>query len=372
MSYSVTDSQVTPHVIGCDIGGANLKLADNWGRTIACSFPMWLKSAELGSRLTELLRNFPLNAATKFAITMTGELADCFASRREGVLQILQQAEQAFTTERTVVYAVGNRWFSPAEAIDAPWEVAASNWCALATWIGKRSLGRVDLVLDIGSTTVDIIPMHNDPTHSESATEPLVAAPARIATLARTDRDRLELGQLVYTGMERTPIAAILNTVTLQGQVCPVMAERFATSDDCFILLGLAPEHPEDCESADNRPRTKAFAHARLARMIGEDAETLPFGAAMEIANQCIDAQATQIARAIDRNLPTARSVTIELKPLYHITVVGHGRPLAERALGMLSHRSLSIRWLADQLSGDAARCAPALAVAELRAACCG
>ena len=349
-------SDVDQYVVGCDIGGANIKVADNRGRAIAINFPMWLKWAELGSSLATLVQSFPLNDATHFAITMTGELADCFETRREGVQQILRQVEKVFAPERTAVYAVGDRWLSPAEACQQPWEVAASNWFALATWIGACTHSQLHLVLDIGSTTVDIIPMKPDS-----------AGKLRVATRARTDRDRLQLGQLVYTGLERTPIAAILNAVTVHGERCPVMAERFATSDDCYVLLGFTPEFPDDSDSADNRPRTKSCAHARLARMVGEDVETLSIEAAIEIADQCIDAQAAQVAQAIERNL---RALETENRSACQVTVVGHGRALAERALGRLTDRPLAVTWLADQLSPDIARCAPAVAVAELRAAC--
>ncbi len=350
------EPNAAPHVIGCDIGGANIKLADSHGRAAACSFPMWLTPNELGSCLSEMLQPFQPTKATQLAITMTGELADCFESRRDGVRRILQQTEQAFAPERTAVYAVGDRWLPPQQAIAAAWDVAASNWFALATWIGRRAKEPVDMVLDVGSTTVDIVPMVQGP-----------SAQSRIASCARTDRDRLELGQLVYTGLERTPIAAILKSVQIGGHSCPLMAERFATSDDCYVLLGLAPEWPNDRDSADNRPRTKAFAHARLARMIGEDAETLSRESAMQMASQCIDAQAADIAQAIDRNLQGVEETACKVAK---IVVAGHGRVLASRALGLLPHRSLDITWLADQLSPSLARCAPAVAVAELRAAC--
>ncbi len=347
----MTASLDSKHVIGCDIGGANLKLADNRGRSAACNFPMWLKPTELAAQLREMLAEFPVTEATYFAITMTGELADCFATRREGVRAILLQTEQVFAPERTRVYAVGNRWCTPFEAVAKPWDVAASNWHALATWIGMTSTTATDLVLDVGSTTVDIIPMRR---HSLGISRP--------ATEAKTDRDRLELAQLVYTGIERTPVAAILRFVVLHGQPCALMAERFATSDDCYVILGLTPESPQDWDSADNRPRTRANAHARLARMIGEDAETLSFEDATEIARQFIDEQASLIAIGLEINLLPSPSSSAR------ITVAGHGRALAERAIARLSHRSLEVTWLADEISPATARCAPAVAVAELLA----
>jgi len=346
-------SIASPNVIGCDIGGANLKLANCSGRCAALTFPMWLKPDQLASTLSEMISEFHVAGDTQLAVTMTGELADCFASRRDGVHQILSQVEQAFAPERTRIYAVGNHWLSPKQAVAAPWDVAAGNWHALATWIGTFADHRVDLVLDIGSTTVDIIPMQLDANgHS------------RPATNARTDRNRLELGQLVYTGLERTAIAAIVREVTVDGRRCPVMAERFATSDDCYVALNLTPEAPDDYDSADNRPRTKANAHARLARMIGEDSETLPKEAAEQIAVQVIDAQATQVAEAIARNLPrSAANVTAA-----NITAVGHGRELAARAMAKLAQPAPTVTWLADRMSPSAARGAPALAVANLLA----
>jgi uncharacterized hydantoinase/oxoprolinase family protein len=137
------------------------------------------------------------------------------------------------------------------------------------------------------------------------------------------------------------------------------MAERFATSDDCYVVLGLIPESPGDCDTADNRPRTKTNAHARLARMIGEDSERLTIEASQQIADQVIDAQATQVAEAIARNLHRSPA---------NITCVGHGRPLAERAIAKLTQPPPTVTWLADQMSPAAARCAPALAVANLLA----
>ena len=360
MNSSLANNIAKNYVIGCDIGGANLKLADTNGRSAACNFPMWLKSRELAASLSDLLSEFPVTAETHFAVTMTGELADCFATRREGVEVILQQTLQAFAPERTHVYAVGNQWMTPHEAIASPWAVAASNWYALATWIGAHFPFAPDLVLDIGSTTVDIIPMQQE---SNSISRP--------STSAKTDRDRLELGQLVYTGIERTPIAAILQSVHLHNKQCPVMAERFATSDDCYVLLGLTPESPEDCDTADGRSRTQAHAHGRIARMIGEDSETLPISDVRAIAQQCIDAQAAQIARAIDRNLNCNLSRNLNAAPA-QIVVAGHGRPLAELVFAKLAHqhpnRQFNLTWLDETLSPSLARSAPAAAVAHLLA----
>jgi (4-(4-[2-(gamma-L-glutamylamino)ethyl]phenoxymethyl)furan-2-yl)methanamine synthase len=337
-------------IIGIDIGGANLKLADSHGHCVSTSFAMWTEHERLGSAIVQLIQSFEnqFNSPTpltQLAVTMTGELADCFATRREGVASILQQVAVAVPESQTLVYSVGGQWLSPQAARLAPWRVAASNWYALADWLLNSSIYAdldINLVLDIGSTTIDVIPV------SERT----------IATQARTDRQRLQLGQLLYTGMQRTPVAAVLNAVVLKSTTCPVMAERFATTDDAYLTLQLIEERHQDCDTADGRSRTKANAEARLARMIGEDLETLSNDAIESIAEQIVDKQAEQLIEALRRNLPSP-----QCSP--SIVVSGHGRPLLERAIAKFQP-DYNFLWLDDAVNPDAARCGPAMAVAWL------
>ncbi len=324
---------------------------------------MWLRHHELGPTLQRMLIDFP---AEHLAVTMTGELADCFETRRDGVCKILDQVDFAFNPEATFVYSIGNRWLSPFHAKKEAWSVAASNWYALATWIGRCArkidgnhslfhlgIPSLDLVLDVGSTTVDIVPMRC----VDGAFVP--------ATGATTDRARLQLGQLVYTGMQRTPVAAIVQRLQVNGTMCPVMAERFATSDDCYLAIGEVEEVPDDVDSADGRPRTRTNALARLARMVGEDSETLSSDEVSSLAHQVISAQAQQVAAAMIANLSQSEKGEI------FIAVSGHGRPLASRALDIVRNQKqlgdrLHVVWLEEVASCELSRGAPATAVAWL------
>jgi (4-(4-[2-(gamma-L-glutamylamino)ethyl]phenoxymethyl)furan-2-yl)methanamine synthase len=356
-------------LIGIDIGGANIKVSDAQGRCRAIAFPIWIQHASLADSMKSLLESYP--AMNELAVTMTGELADCFATRRAGVCKILDQVEMAVDGCSVAVYAVGDRWLSPSQARKEAWSVAASNWFALATWVGRcvspsakeaatwlqpmLHLDRLDLIIDAGSTTVDIIPMSQI---GHGVFGPIAQA--------KTDRQRMQLGQLVYTGMQRTPVAAIVSELDINGERCPVMAERFATSDDCYVAVGAISEAPEDCDSADGRSRTKKCALARLARMVGEDIETLTEPLVVDLAHQIIQAQATRIADAIARNLPVEQRE-------FRIVIAGHGRPLVTRALEILKSRgrenylNLELRWLDQIVSPEVARSAPATAVAVLR-----
>src|SRR5262245_28908054 len=73
--------------LGLDIGGANLKAAHATGATRLRPFALWKDPRGLAGALRDLLAGLP--AADALAVTMTGELCDCFPSKREGVHAIL-------------------------------------------------------------------------------------------------------------------------------------------------------------------------------------------------------------------------------------------------------------------------------------------
>ncbi|MBX3422623.1 MAG: hypothetical protein KF752_13805 [Pirellulaceae bacterium] len=347
-------------VWGIDIGGANVKLFAADGQCVAAPCALWLEPERLNSTIRQLMATSmqPWSNQSIMAVTMTGELADCFASRREGVYRILDCLSAVVPAPQCRIYAVGGQWYSIQQACSQPWDVAASNWHALAAWCLQESAWGSDewsTIVDIGSTTVDIIPL----------------AHRQIATAARTDRQRMQLGQLVYTGMQRTPIHAIVGQLDIEGRSCPVMAERFATIDDVNLILGAAQQDSNDCDTADGRPRTRTYALARLARMVGEDTETLAEPTIVSLATQIAAAQARQVGQALIRNLSTTELGSNSQLPFDapvrpQVLVSGHGRPLIERLKNMTELEPVRFVYLDQFVSPAAARCAPALAVAAL------
>ncbi len=342
-------------IVGLDIGGANIKaavwLGDDQVRGASTNFPMWKQPDQLAAAVRALLKQ--LDASGKLAVTMTGELADCFASRSEGVSRIIDQLLQVVPADKVSVYTVDGNWFTTTQAKQDPWTVAASNWHALATWLARWPTTAYafqrGVLVDVGSTTVDILPIVG----------------GRLATQARTDRDRLQRSHLIYTGIRRTPICAVLSYLILAGINTPVMAEVFATVDDAYVWLGLTAESAEDKDTADGRPRTKACAAARLARMIGEDAHRLSLDELHSLAIQVIEAQANCVARAIELNLAQIEGNTESDDGTSHLICSGHGLPLFEHAVRKVSMPHRLVR-LDAHVSDEVSRCAPAAAVAWL------
>jgi len=69
-------------ILGLDIGGANIKAYHTSGAVRNRPFRMWEKPHELTEMLASLLAELP--PSDVLAVTMTGELCDCFESKRQG------------------------------------------------------------------------------------------------------------------------------------------------------------------------------------------------------------------------------------------------------------------------------------------------
>ena len=273
-------------LIGLDIGGANLKASNGIDRTLEIPFPMWKDP----SGLTHALRSLePVLGEDPdvIAVTMTGELADCFRTKAEGVDRILSSVKKAFPRGDLRVWQTGAEFFTEDEAREFPILVAAANWHALATWAGRACPVGAALLIDIGSTTTDIIPL----SHGMPVTE------------GGTDPTRLLSGELVYTGVRRTALCALAPQIEFRGQMIGVAAELFATTRDVHQWLGSITECPDDCDTANGRPATREFARDRLVRMLCADSEEIDERETDDLSRQWASIQRTQIREAVERVL---------------------------------------------------------------------
>jgi probable H4MPT-linked C1 transfer pathway protein len=329
--------------LALDIGGANLKAADGRGWTFASPFALWRQPDRLASALDDILNRAP--PADRIAVTMTGELCDAFRTKAEGVRHILSAVEEAARTKEVQIYLVDGRLVSTSEAREAPRLAAASNWHALARFAARFAMPGPALMVDIGSTTTDIIPLVN----------------GRPASRGLNDTDRLIAGELVYGGVGRTPICSQVRTLPWQGMNCPVAAELFATTEDVYVLRNEVAEQPENTNTADGRPLTKEFAQERLARMICADSTI--FGkqdaeAAADFVRQSQLARITAAVREVVKNMPSSPCSVI---------ISGAGEFLAHSAADA-ALPNLPILALSARIGPEASRCAPAHALAVLAA----
>ena len=296
-----------------DIGGANTKAAWLDGatlRTVSRPFEIWRDRAALAAVLREVADDVCAGAPRAVAITMTAELSDAFRTKREGVTFVLDAAEQALGDRPLSVLTTEGELVSVEQARARPWDVAAANWVATA-----RAVAEVQpdaLLVDVGSTTADVIPI----------------ADGRVAATGRNDLERLLAGELVYTGALRTNLAAIAPRVPVRGDWCPVASEYFAISADVHLVLGHLTTEAYDCPTPDGRPATVAFARERIARLVCSDVDQLEAGEIDAIAAFLHGEQLRQLEEA-------ARRVHGALPPQAPVVAVGAGaflaRPVADR-----------------------------------------
>lgn len=340
---------MAPIILGLDIGGANLKAATPDKRAVSVPFALWKQPDKLPAALAELAAKFP--EADELAVTMTGELCDCFETKRDGVNAIITAVRSVSGGRRIRVWSTDGVFLDTEEAKANHLKVASANWHALATLAGQYVPKGVAVLIDVGSTTTDVIPIEKG--------KPIPDA--------RTDRERMRSGELVYTGARRTPVCALLGSM--------VMAEYFATAHDAYLLLGKVAEEPENRDTADGRPATIPFAHARMARMVGGDAETVTREEATSVADEVLHKQVRLIDYAVTQAVGRLHSHSRLGDRLYPEFILSGSGEFVARELfvrGFVVNRVQvdlgHARSLSDQLGPEVSACAPAYAVAVLAA----
>ncbi len=340
-------------VIGWDLGGAHLKAAAV-ARTageltvmdvVQLPCPLWQGLDRLAAAVDQVFER--LGAVSRHALTMTGEMADLFRDRAEGVARLADFMERRLGGGRT-------RYFSGAGFVDAvhakgmPRRVASANWLASARFVAGQL--EAALFVDVGSTSTDLVPI----------------AGHEVCAVGEDDFERLASGELVYTGVVRTPVMALVRRVPFEGRRVPLVAEHFATMADVHRLTGALPAHADQWPAADGGEKTEEGSARRLARMIGRDAASAALGAWRALARRLARAQEAMIEAAARRVLAAC-----PVDGAAPVVGAGVGRFVAARLAARLGRPYRDFASLFPRIHADpewVAGCAPAVAVAWLAA----
>ena len=330
-------------IAGIDIGGANLKFALlnspsspsqsptfdsllNERVEIADEFPFpfWTDHHKLVSKLDQIRES--IGNVDGVAITMTAELADCFENKRQGVHFIVDAVESAFPKTACRYYTTTGDLVD-ANVAKQNWALtAASNWHASAWFLFRHHQLQNGYLVDIGSTTCDIIPVQAG----------LPVSPGQ------TDFDRLRNGQLVYAGIGRTAVCSLIDSVSFANCEVAIARELFATVADAMIWTNRLPPQPANHDSADQRPLSRLACRSRLCRMLCADDHDLKDEQVTKIANQTYDALKKQIVAGL-------RAVVAEHPSIAKtFCLAGSGQALARSAIESAceNHASLEIKIL--------------------------
>lgn len=239
-------------IAGLDIGGAHVKaarLVD--GRLVAVeqrACPLWLGLGKLDETLSALTH--VTDGADAIAITMTAELTEIFDSREAGAVMLIRHLDALFG--RHARFFAGLKGFAAAEpALHDPLQVGSANFLATARAVARHTPKAI--LIDIGSTTADII--------------------ACDRPQGLTDAERLQTGELVYTGYTRTPVPSVTARAPLLGTWQTLARDAFANMADVRRILGVLPDGLDQHETADGRSKSLEDSLRRFARGFGRDGE---------------------------------------------------------------------------------------------------
>ncbi|MGL4396653.1 MAG: hydantoinase/oxoprolinase family protein [Hyphomicrobium sp.] len=332
-------------VAGYDVGGAHLKVARiedghvTAVRVIAC--PLWLGIDRLDTALAEAAA--VTSGATVHAATMTGELTEIFSSRAEGVREISDRLG-ATLGDATRIFRGLKGFGDVATAGHEPDIVGSANFLATAMIVAR--LRPKCLLIDFGSTTTDIVDCDRPQ--------------------GLTDAERLQTGELVYTGFTRTSVAAVTQRAPLLGQWQGLARDAFASMADVRRVLGELPDGVDLHATADGRGISLAESLARLARGFGRDADMRHLATWRIAAAHIREAQVRSIADGVAQVLSRPGSRVTDA------IAAGIGAPVA----AIVAHRAgLACTTFGTLIGGNgdvataATHAAPAVAVGLLASA---
>lgn len=333
---------MTTVTAGYDVGGAHLKVARVENARVAAveQYPcaLWKGLDQLDAALRAA--SHITRGADCHAVTMTGELCELFATRHDGVLALTSHLALALGPK--VQFFLGLKNFGDAVTAAAQTsDVASTNFLSTAKLIA--SLRPKALLIDMGSTTTDII--------------------ACDRPQGLSDAERLQTGELVYTGFTRTAVPSITTRGVLAGQWQGLARDTFATMADVRRVLGELTEDVDQHETADGRGKSLEESLARLARGFGRDAEMRHLPAWRVAAAHIREEQLRSIH---DGALHVLSRPGLEIT---NVVAAGIGAPVAgeiARRLGLTCTDFGQMIGADEKCRLSATRYAPAVAVALL------
>ncbi len=337
--------------VGWDIGGAHLKMAglNAQGKVLRIeqlATPLWQGLHHLESALSDIKSRIDTPKVIH-TVTTTGELSDLFQNRAQGVDVLLSEFSKAFKGDQVNVYA-GSAGIIPRNEANRQYrQIASANWHASASYVASQQSEGV--LVDIGSSTTDIIPFKG----------------GRLCNQGYSDQERMRHDELLYTGIVRTPLMAIVNNVPYAGKWQSVAAEQFATMADVYRITGELDESHDLMPTADGADKTIRDSVRRVARMLGTDVEENESCEEYhKLAQFIAEEQLHKITQALHRVISAH-----EFSSHFSLVGAGAGRFLIAKLARRLALDYVDIELMLpveEGLQSEAADCVTAVSVAQL------
>ena len=241
-------------LLGWDIGGANIKVCVfNSDKKI---IQMHKKNLNIWNDFSDI--NFFFNTVLnlykdydiKSFITITAESCDNFKDRNEGIISILSECDKNIVGKK-YYYTNKNIYVDYKEAVNDTSKLFSTNWILTSNFLNASN--KIDLIIDVGSTTTDIIFKNINIDNNIN------------------DYKRLTNKTLLYAGVIRTPLPMLTDEVLYRSNYTSLVREVFATTGDIFNVLGDINFIDHNYVGSDNLQFTLENSLIRLSRVIGLD-----------------------------------------------------------------------------------------------------
>lgn len=258
-------------MLGLDIGGANTKAAlvkfknseISESFSYIESFPFWEKNfdeiPQMFEKIISILvdKHLNLKDIDYIAVTITAEISDAFQTKREGILAIISALDKVFDKKKMFFINNSGKFLDYTCAKSDFSTIAAANWVSTSLFLGQFISQCI--LIDAGSTTIDIIPILNSVPVAKG----------------KNDISRMVNHELIYTGGLRATIPSITHFVPYEGKLIRISFEKFALVSDVHLILNHISENEYINDTADSRSKSIEDCYARLARIICMDIETI-------------------------------------------------------------------------------------------------
>jgi (4-(4-[2-(gamma-L-glutamylamino)ethyl]phenoxymethyl)furan-2-yl)methanamine synthase len=254
--------------LGWDIGGANTKVCvfDKNYKIInqhTKNIKVWSNFSEIRVFL-KYISSFYSNFDVYNFITITAESCDNFKNRNLGMTEILSNCSN-YIKGKTLFFANNGKYVNYDTAIKSTEKLFSTNWILTSKFLNYKK--NIDLIIDVGSTTTDII-------FKDMNIENNI-----------NDHMRLTNKTLLYLGVVRTPLPMIADNIKYKGRDISLVNEVFATTGDIFNINNDIDFSDLDYLGSDNLQFTKENSFTRLARVIGLDYKDCQEKHLIDVAN---------------------------------------------------------------------------------------
>ncbi len=270
--------------LGIDIGGAHIKLVglDEKKNVIIVKYRkcyIWKDPQKLLGEI-KFINSLSKNKEVVCGITMTAELCDIFSTRKSGAKTLRNKCRKI--KFKKLFYENSKKVF---ESIDKsnPVNFMSMNWHAAGRFIAKFLENAI--LIDLGSTTTDFICIKNN----------------KIMNIGFDDFSRLQNGELLYTGIIRTPIFGIENSVNLNSKEFNIIPEFFSRTSDLYRVQGKIKKIFDIDEEADLSSKSINSSYRRIARSFGLDLSNQNKKIIHKLSKKITEQQLNLISENVDK-----------------------------------------------------------------------